>query len=77
MHPHPDSRLEKLSRLNVGGYLYEETTVENYPVVQRQYTYWRRFPMSMRSMRAETRVYTAVGTTAGDIRYLVRVERTQ
>lgn len=67
-----------LSRLEVGDSLTEETTLAGYPALQSNLNPpTTRRPEFMKDWVLEAKLYTGVGTSAGDIRYFVRVERRQ
>lgn len=76
--PNPGSLNDRISKLEVGGRLYEECNEENYLDIQRRVSAVSRYPASMKHMRFATSVFTAVpaGKVNG-IRLLVCVERTQ
>jgi hypothetical protein len=64
------------SMLEVGHREYIETTLNNYAHVMRTVnTPKSRRPKEMAGMEFTTTLLTAVGSNAGDIRYLVCVER--
>ena len=64
------------SMLEVGHREYIETTLDKYAHVMRTVnTPKSRRPKEMADMEFTTTLLTAVGSNAGDIRYLVCVER--
>ena len=66
------------SMLEVSHREYIETTLDKYAHVMRTVnTPKSRRPKEMEGMEFTTTLLTAVGSTAGDIRYLVCVERTK
>lgn len=76
--PNPGSLNDRISKLEVGGRLYEECTGENHLDTQRRVSAVSRYPAAMKHMRFATSVFTAVpaGKLNG-VRILVCVERTQ
>lgn len=65
-----------LSSLTVGGRYYTDTTLDGYPQLMRTIsTSKHRRPKQMEGMEFTCSFLTAVGTKAGDVRYLVCVER--
>lgn len=71
------STSDMLKDMQVGDRLYIETTLEDYPGLQRRLNvpHSRRQP-HMRNWMLRTALFTAVSASvAGDVRYLVCVER--
>lgn len=68
----------QLSKLDVGEVRWIETTLEHYAHRQRELNAARsRRPEFMREWVLTTHLYTAVSASrAGDIRFLIRLERT-
>jgi hypothetical protein len=67
---------DNLARLEVGEYLWIETTVEEYASVQRRVTARSRFPETMQHMRFFSQGFTCISNSkVGDIRIAVRIER--
>lgn len=74
--PHSGSLNDKLSKLEVGDRAYFETDLSRYSTLQRSVSAKSRYPEAMRGMEFSTQLFTAVSAArAGDIRYLVCVER--
>ena len=64
------------SMTEVGHREYIETTVDDYAQTMRTVnTPKSRRPKEIKHMEFTTSLFTAVGTKAGDIRYLVCIER--
>lgn len=75
---HKKSRNAVLARLDVGDVTYVESTLTEYLYVMRAASSTTRWPDEMKGREFVCRFYTAVGMQkAGDIRYLVRIERTK
>lgn len=73
---HAKSRMSKLAALEVGDYFYVECALEDYANMQHNLVPIKaRRPKEMQDFGLTTRLYTAVGSRAGDVRYLVKVER--
>lgn len=67
-----------LEGINVGGREYVEVTLENYAQVMRTAnTPKSRRPTVLSGKEFTSSFLTAVGTKAGDVRYLVCIERTK
>lgn len=68
-----------LSKLAVGERMYVEATLDNYQAIQRRLAAPRsRRPEALRDHEFSTQLFTALAANkAGDIRYLVCVERTK
>lgn len=65
-----------LADMNVGDYIYMETSFERHSrVMQRLNPPKTRRPPEISNMQFTTQLFTAVGPKASDVRYLVRVER--
>jgi hypothetical protein len=76
--PHRDSLNHKLMAMRPRDRIYIETTLDGFPGVQRGVTAKSRRPSSMEGMEFTCALFTAVSCSkAGDIRYLVAVERTR
>ncbi len=76
MGTHKGSRTDRLRGMNVGDRIYVETTLADYATAMRGFGSVRsRRPEWMRDWEIETCLFTAVGSSAGDIRYLICVER--
>ncbi len=68
---------ETLAGLSVGDYIYVETSFERHMrLMQRLNPPKTRRPREILEMEFTTKLFTAVGPKASDVRYLVRVERT-
>lgn len=76
--PRAGSFNAQLAGIPVGGYLYLETTADAAQKIQsRVQGQGNRWPDSMKGMRFTVAAYTAVAARGlGDVRILVRVERT-
>ena len=73
----PGSHVSDLARLQPGERMYRETTLERYANDMRAMSVPRtRRPPELAGREFEARLFTAVGTRAGDVRYLICVERT-
>lgn len=76
MGMHAGSHNAMLAALEVGGYIYFECTLDDYPNVQRNLVPIKsRRPKETQEFGLTTKLYTAIGGSAGDVRYLVKVER--
>lgn len=74
--PNHGSLNDRISKLEIGGRLYEERTHDDYLALQRAVSASSRYPASMRYMQFTTSVFTAVPAgRLGDVRLLVCVER--
>jgi protein gp37 len=71
----PHSLNDRLADLEVGERVYIETSLENYKVIQSRAALASRRPACMKGMSFTSSLFTAVGSSAGDVRYLVCVER--
>jgi hypothetical protein len=66
-----------MSMQEVGHRDYFETTLETYPAMMRTInTPKSRRPKEMHHMEFTTSLFTCIGSKAGDVRYLICVERT-
>ena len=66
-----------LASIEVGQRHYIETVLDKYAQVMRTVnTPKSRRPKDLKDMEFSTSLFTAVGSKAGDIRYLVCIERT-
>lgn len=75
--PHYNSLNHKLMAMRHGDRIYVETTLAGFAGVQRGVSAKSRRPSSMAFMEFSCALFTAVSCSkAGDIRYLVAVERT-
>jgi hypothetical protein len=62
--------------LEVGHREYFETTLDNYQAAMRTMnTPKSRRPKELKDKEFKTSLFTAVGSAAGDVRYLICVER--
>lgn len=76
--PHCGSLNHKLMAMRPRDRIYIETTLDGFAGVQRGVTAKSRRPSSMNGMEFTCALFTAVSCSkAGDIRYLVAVERTR
>lgn len=76
--PHSGSINDRISRLDVGERTYIDTDLEGYLGVQRRVATRSRRPETMVGMEFSCQLFTAVSASkAGDVRYLVCVERVQ
>jgi hypothetical protein len=67
-----------LAAMQVGGREYVEVTLDNYAQVMRTAnTPKSRRPAALSGKEFTSSFLTACGTKAGDVRYLVCIERTQ
>ena len=74
--PHPGSLNDRISKLDVGGRLYEEHPLDECVGIQRLVATRSRRPTSMEGMEFITGLFTAIAAAQiGDVRYLVCVER--
>jgi hypothetical protein len=72
------SRVDHLQQMQVGDVRWIETTLETHVQDMKNTIVPRtRRPEALKDREFKTRFYTAVGTAAGDVRYLIRLERTQ
>lgn len=76
MSVRPGSNNARLLALDVGERFYVETTPEDYPAAMRHSNTPRtRRPADLAGREFTSSLWTAVGSAAGQIRYLVCVER--
>lgn len=71
---HIGSRIHLLASLDVGEYVYIETTAEQYANVMRSATVSDRTP-ALAGRSFVCGLYRALGTRVEDVRVLVRIER--
>lgn len=76
--PQVGSNSHALLQMAVGDRRYVETTIDRYAHDMRQTAVPRtRRPLELEGREFESRLFTAVSaSTAGDIRYLICIERT-
>jgi hypothetical protein len=76
MGMHEGSYSATLAGLSAGDYIYIETSFERHNrLMHRLNPPKTRRPREIADMEFTTRLFTAVGPKASDVRYLVRVER--
>src|SRR4051812_6924385 len=72
------SRNHMLMMMEVGDYRYIETTAQDYAHTMRTFnTPKTRRPIDLLGREFTCKAYTAVGTAVGDVKVLVRIERTE
>lgn len=76
MGPHDGSNNMRLLQMAVGERIYIETTFERYGSDMRiTNTPKSRRPVALKGREFTTTLFTAVGSKANDIRYLICLER--
>lgn len=75
--PNAGSLMAKLEPLAVGESIWIETSADAYAIPMRQASTTSRFPIGMEDRRFASQLFTAVASgKVGDVRVLVRIERT-